>query len=435
MELLVESPDLRALHELHKGQRAELSVVELSIVMPCLNEAETLARCINKAMRFLEESGVAGEIVIGDNGSTDGSIEIAEQNGARVVDVPIRGYGAAVYHAAVAAKGRYVIMGDADDSYDFSALAPLVAKLREGYDVVMGNRFLGGIRPGAMPWKNRYIGNPILSSIGRLFFRCPARDFHCGLRGFSAAAFRRMDLRTTGMEFASEMVIRATLLGMRITEVPATLDPDGRSRPPHLRPWRDGWRHLRFMLLFSPRWLFLIPGLAMMLMGTVSTVSLSMGPVSIGGVQFGVHTMLYAAMAVLVGYQAVLFSIFTKVFAISEGLLPEDPALNRLFRYVTLESGLIVGLLLLMLGAGGTVSALLRWSAAAFGHLNPETVLRQVIPSAFTFMVGCQTILSSFLSQRARSENPAILITKHRFRTRRRQTANREWLVVGREPV
>ena len=269
MELLVESPDLRALHEVHQGELAArpVSVVELSIVMPCLNEAETLARCIGKATRFLDESGVAGEIVIGDNGSTDGSIEIAERHGARVVDVPIRGYGAAVYHAALAAKGRYVIMGDADDSYDFSALAPLVAKLRDGYDVVMGNRFLGGIRPGAMPWKNRYIGNPILSSIGRLFFRCPARDFHCGLRGFSADAFRRMDLRTTGMEFASEMVIRATLLGMRITEVPTTLDPDGRSRPPHLRPWRDGWRHLRFMLLFSPRWLFLIPGLALMLTG------------------------------------------------------------------------------------------------------------------------------------------------------------------------
>jgi glycosyltransferase involved in cell wall biosynthesis len=398
LELLVESSDIRALNALHKDERTvgERSIVELTIVMPCLNEAETLAKCINKAARFLEASGVKGEIVIGDNGSTDGSIEIAERNGARVVDVPIRGYGAAVYHAALAAKGRYVIMGDADDSYDFSALAPLVAKLREGYDVVMGNRFLGGIRPGAMPWKNRYIGNPILSSIGRLFFRCPARDFHCGLRGFSAEAFRRMDLRTTGMEFASEMVIRATLLGMRIAEVPTTLDPDGRSRPPHLRPWRDGWRHLRFMLLFSPRWLFLIPGLVLMLIGTICTASLWAGSVSIGGIQFGVHTMLYAAMAVLVGYQAVIFSIFTKVFAISEGLLPEDPALNRLFRYVTLESGLIGGLALLILGAGGTVSAFLHWSASSFGLLKPETMLRLVIPAAFTFMLGCQTILASF---------------------------------------
>ena len=403
MELLVESPDLRALQESHKGESAsrstpvaEFSVVELTIVMPCLNEAETLARCIGKAMRFLEESGVAGEIVIGDNGSTDGSIEIAERHGARVVDVPIRGYGAAVYHAALAAKGLYVIMGDADDSYDFRALAPLVTKLREGYDIVVGNRFLGGIRPGAMPWKNRYIGNPILSSIGRLFFNCPARDFHCGLRGFSAEAFRRMDLRTTGMEFASEMVIRATLLGMRITEVPTTLDPDGRSRPPHLRPWRDGWRHLRFMLLFSPRWLFLIPGLVLMLIGMIGNAAFWMGNVSIGMFHFGVHTMLYAAVTVLVGYQAVLFSIFTKTFAISEGLLPEDPVLNRMFRYVTLESGLIVGLLLLLLGAGGTVSAFLRWSAAAFGPLNPDTMLRQVIPAAFTFMLGCQTILSSF---------------------------------------
>jgi glycosyltransferase involved in cell wall biosynthesis len=398
LELLVESLDLKALDELHRGEPAPRSapVVELSIVMPCLNEAETLAKCIGKARRFLAESGVDGEIVIGDNGSTDGSIEIAERSGARVVDVPIRGYGAAVYHAALAAKGRHIIMGDADDSYDFSALAPLLAQLREGYDVVMGNRFLGGIRPRAMPWKNRYIGNPILSSIGRLFFHCPARDFHCGLRGFSAGAFRRMELRTTGMEFASEMVIRATLLGMRIAEVPTTLDPDGRSRPPHLRPWRDGWRHLRFMLLFSPRWLFLIPGLALMLLGTVGTAAFWMGNVSIGMFHFGVHTMLYAAMTILVGYQAVIFSIFTKTFAISEGLLPEDPALNHMFRYVTLESGLIVGVLLLLLGAGGTVFAFLRWSASSFGPLNPDTMLRQVIPAAFTFMLGCQTILSSF---------------------------------------
>lgn len=370
--------------------------LELSIVMPCLNEAETIEKCIRKAARFLEEHRVDGEIVIGDNGSTDGSTELAARRGARVVLVPVRGYGAAVYHATLAARGRYVIMGDADDSYDFCAIEPLLVKLREGYDLVMGNRFLGGIRRGAMPWKNRYVGNPVLSVIGRLFFRCPARDFHCGLRGFSVDAFRRMDLRTTGMEFASEMVIRATLMGMRIIEVPTTLDPDGRSKPPHLRPWRDGWRHLRFMLLFSPRWLFLIPGLMLMLLGGLGVGALWRGDISLDGFHLGVHTMLYAAMIVVIGYQAVIFSAFTKIFAISEGLLPEDPALNRMFRYVTLESGLIVGVLLLALGTAGTVSSFSYWRARSFGPLNPEKMLRLVIPAAFTFMLGCQTVLSSF---------------------------------------
>ncbi|HEX4137644.1 MAG TPA: glycosyltransferase family 2 protein [Bryobacteraceae bacterium] len=371
-------------------------VTELSIVMPCLNEAETIEVCVQKASRFLEKHGVSGEILIGDNGSTDGSQALAEKNGARVVNVPIRGYGAAVAGASQKARGRYIIMGDADDSYDFSALQPFVDKLREGYDLVMGNRFLGGIRAGAMPWKNRYIGNPILSAVGRLFFRCPASDFHCGLRGFSAEAFERMKLRTTGMEFASEMVIRATLLGMRIAEVPTTLDPDGRSRPPHLRPWQDGWRHLRFMLLFSPRWLFLIPGLLLMLLGTAGVLSLWKGDLAIFGVHLGVHTMLYSAMIILIGYQAVIFSIFTKTFAIAEGLLPDDPLLNKLFRCITLESGLIVGLVLLLLGAGGTLFAFSYWRASSYGPLHAEQMLRLVIPAAFTLMLGCQTILSSF---------------------------------------
>jgi glycosyltransferase involved in cell wall biosynthesis len=386
--------DLRIIER--SGPATSGDVVELTIVMPCLNEAETLEKCIRKARRFLTESGVNGEIVIGDNGSTDGSQALAGRDGARVVDVPVRGYGSAVFHASLAARGRYVIMGDSDDSYDFGALGPFLAKLREGYDLVMGNRFLGGIRPGAMPWKNRYIGNPILSSIGRLFFNCPARDFHCGLRGYSAEAFRRMNLCTTGMEFASELVIRATLRGMLITEVPTTLDPDGRSRPPHLRPWRDGWRHLRFMLLFSPRWLFLIPGLILMIVGVAGVASLWRGDIAVGGLHLGVHTMLYAAMTLAIGYQTVIFSVFTKVFAISEGLLPEDPVLNKIFRYVTLESGVIAGLVLLVLGAAGTISAFSYWSARSFGPLNPEKMLRLVIPAAFTFMLGCQTILSSF---------------------------------------
>jgi glycosyltransferase involved in cell wall biosynthesis len=373
--------------------------VELSIVMPCLNEAETLESCIRKAAGFLAAHGVSGEIVIGDNGSTDGSIELAIRCGARVVNVPVRGYGAAIYHATLTARGRYVIMGDSDDSYDFSALGPILGKLREGYDLVMGNRFLGGIRPGAMPWKNRYIGNPVLSSIGRLFFHCPARDFHCGLRGFSREAFGRMDLRTTGMEFASEMVIKATLFNMRIAEVPTTLDPDGRSRPPHLRPWRDGWRHLRFMLLYSPRWLFLFPGLVLMLLGGTGVAVLLQGDVAVGGIHLGVHTMLYAAMAIAAGFQAVTFSFFSRIFAISEGLLPEDPGLNRLFRYVTLESGLAVGITFLLLSASGTLYAFSYWSARAFGPLDPAKLLRLVIPAAFTFLLGCQIVLASlFLS-------------------------------------
>jgi len=311
----------------------------------------------------------------------------------------VRGYGAAIYHATLTARGRYVIMGDSDDSYDFSALGPILEKLREGYDLVMGNRFLGGIRPGAMPWKNRYIGNPILSGIGRLFFDCPARDFHCGLRGFSLGAFARMDLRTTGMEFASEMVIKATLFNMRIAEVPTTLDPDGRSRPPHLRPWRDGWRHLRFMLLYSPRWLFLFPGLVLMLLGGAGVAVLSTGDLALGHVHLGVHTMLYAAMAIAAGFQAVTFSFFSRIFAISEGLLPEDPKLNRLFRFITLESGLAVGFTLLLLSASGTLYAFSYWSARTFGPLDPAKMLRLVIPAAFTFLLGCQIVLTSlFLS-------------------------------------
>lgn len=373
--------------------------IELSIVMPCLNEAETIESCIRKAAHFLEANGIRGEIVIGDNGSTDGSQEISWRNGARVVNVPVRGYGAAIFYATLDARGRYVIVGDSDDSYDFSSLTPFLDKLREGYGLVMGNRFLGGIRSGAMPWKNRYIGNPILSGIGRLFFHCPAQDFHCGLRGFSREAFNRMDLRTTGMEFASEMVIKSTLLGVEIAEVPTTLDPDGRSRAPHLRPWRDGWRHLRFMLLYSPRWLFLVPGLLLMLLGGVGVAALGQGNVTVGTIHFGVHTMLYAAMTMIVGYQAVVFSLFTKVFAISEGLLPADRRLNQLFRYITLESGLACGFLLLLVSAGITLYAFSDWSLRMFGPLDPEKTLRLLIPAVSAFLLGSQTVLSSlFLS-------------------------------------
>ena len=370
--------------------------VELSIVMPCLNEAETLANCIRKAQSYLRRSGISGEIVIGDNGSTDGSQEIAAKLGARVIHIPIRGYGAALYGAVTAAHGRYCIMGDSDDSYDFENLDAFVEKLRAGYDVVMGNRFQGGIQPGAMPWKNRYIGNPILSTIGKLFFRAGVGDFHCGLRGFTKSAFQKMDLRTTGMEFASEMVIKAKLMGLKMTEAPTVLRPDGRSRPPHLLPYRDGWRHLRFMLLHSPHWLFLYPGSLLILLGLAGCAWLLPGPRVVHGVGFDVHTLLYAFVSVLLGFQLVAFSVFTKVFAISEGLLPEDPRLTRVFRYITLETGLAVGGLLIALGIGGSIFAVSGWAKESFGPLDTEHMLRIVMPAVFSLTLGVQIICSSF---------------------------------------
>jgi glycosyltransferase involved in cell wall biosynthesis len=380
-----------------KMMQQEDSSLELSIVMPCLNEAETLAVCLNKARKFLESQDIKGEVVVADNGSTDGSQQIAETNGARIVHVPERGYGSALMGGIAAARGRFVIMGDADDSYDFNSLSPFLEKLREGYDVVMGNRFEGGIKPGAMPFLHRYLGNPVLSGLGRLFFHSPIGDFHCGLRGFTKEAYDRMDLRTTGMEFASEMVVKAVLLGLRVTEVPTTLSPDGRSRRPHLRTWRDGWRHLRFMLLYSPRWLFLYPGFCLIALGLLGMLWLWSGPRQLFGVSFDVHTFLYTAMAVLIGFQAVSFAVFSKVFAISAGLLPEDERLNRLFGYVTLEVGLIVGVILICLGFGGSIYALRLWGHSSFGPLEPTQTLRTVIPAILMLVLGCQVILSSFL--------------------------------------
>lgn len=372
------------------------SPIELSIVMPCLNEAETLETCIRKAHASLEKNGVVGEVVIADNGSTDGSQEIAKKLGARVVNVDVKGYGAALRGGITAARGKFIVMGDADDSYDFSSLEPFIEKLREGYDLVMGNRFKGGIKPGAMPPLHRYLGNPVLTGIGRLFFHSPAGDFHCGLRGFSKAAFEKMDLQTTGMEFASEMVVTSTLLKLKIAEVPTTLAPDGRSRPPHLRSWRDGWRHLRFMLMYSPRWLFLYPGLAFMLLGLGVGVWLLPGPQAINGVTFDVHTMLYASGLVFIGFQAVLFAMFTKVFTITEGLLPEDPRLNRAFKFITLEVGLIAGALIFLAGVAGTGVAVADWRGANFGDLRPSHELRIIIPSTLALALGCQTMLASF---------------------------------------
>lgn len=364
--------------------------------MPCLNEAETLATCIRKAQQSLSDLKISGEVIVADNGSSDGSPEIAEQLGARVIHVAEKGYGSALLGGIKAARGKYIIMGDADDSYDFTNLGPFLEQLRAGYDLVMGNRFKGGIEPSAMPVLHRYLGNPVLTGIGRLFFRSPCGDFHCGLRGFSKAAIEKLDLRTTGMEFASETVVKASLHKLRITEVPTKLLVDGRSRPPHLRSWRDGWRHLRFLLLYSPRWLFLYPGLFLMLVGAVLSGWLLVGPRVVDGVTLDVHTFLYAAMAIVIGYQTVTFAVFTKVFAITEGLLPEDPRLNVLFRYIRLETGIVAGGLLFAAGLALSIYAFRSWSATSFGPLDPSVTLRLVIPAATLIMIGLQTVLSSF---------------------------------------
>jgi hypothetical protein len=369
---------------------------EVSVVLPCLNEAETLAICIDQIQTMFHTHNISGEIVVADNGSTDGSVEIAESLGVRVVRIPRKGYGSALMGGISAANGRFIIMGDADCSYEFGDVPRLLEKLRQGSDLVMGNRFLGGIKPGAMPALHKYLGNPVLSWIGRLFFNAPCGDFHCGLRGFSKAAYELMDLRTTGMEFASEMVVKATLFKMRIDEVPTTLSPDRRNRPPHLRSWRDGWRHLRFLLLYSPRWLFLYPGFFLIILGTITGVLLLPGPRTMGGIQFDVHTLLYAAMAVLLGFQSVVFATLTKVFGISEGLLPEDPRLSKLFRYVTLETGLVVGFALIAFGTLTTFMAVSSWAWWRFGPLDPVRTLRLVIPSALSLTLGFEIVLSSF---------------------------------------
>jgi glycosyltransferase involved in cell wall biosynthesis len=370
--------------------------LELTILMPCLNEAETLAVCIDKAQAFLARTGIAGEVVIADNGSTDGSQAIAVSHGARVVPIAARGYGSALIGGIRGARGRYVIMGDSDDSYDFSRLENFVERLREGWQLVMGNRFKGGIAPGAMPPLHRYLGNPVLTGIGRLFFRSPSGDFHCGLRGFDREAVLGLDLQTTGMEFASEMVIKATIGGLRTTEVPTTLSPDGRSRPPHLRSWRDGWRHLRFLLLFSPRWLFLYPGLAAVGVGALLMLWLLPGPRVVSGVTFDIHTLLYASLAVSVGYQAIQFWTFAKLYGMREGFIPPDPAFRRYMGIATLERGLIAGLFLLILGLGIGIAAVSAWDLSRFGPLSPSATMRLVIPSATAILLAFQTAYGSF---------------------------------------
>ena len=373
--------------------------LELTILMPCLNEAETLAACIGKAKSFLARAGVAGEVVIADNGSTDGSQAIATAEGARVVEIPEKGYGAALGGGIAAARGRYVVMGDADDSYDFAHLDAFLDKLRQGNQLVMGNRFAGGIAPGAMPWHHRYIGNPVLSFVGRLFFRSRIGDFHCGLRGVDRDAIRALYLRTTGMEFASEMVVKATLGGLRIAEVPTTLSPDGRSRAPHLRSFRDGWRHLRFLLLFSPRWLFLYPGITLLLVGFLLGGILLRGPVNLlPHITFDIHTFLLAAMFIILGQQAVTFAVMGRRFASRYGFIPKSARFDLFLEGLTLERVILFALILVVAGFGGLLWGFEQWADRDFGPLNTSRTLRLMIIAVTSLVVGIQLLMAGFLS-------------------------------------
>jgi glycosyltransferase involved in cell wall biosynthesis len=374
----------------------EESQIEISIVMPCLNEHETVGICVRKAMDALRAANIQGEVIVADNGSTDGSQQIAIDNGAHIVDVHEKGYGNALRGGIRSARGQFILMADADDSYDLSHTPRFVEKLRQGADLVMGNRFQGGIADDAMPFLHRYLGNPVLTAIGKLFFKSKCSDFHCGMRAFRKSAVERMDLRSTGMEFASELVVKATLLGLKIDEVPTTLSPDGRSRAPHLRTWRDGWRHLRFLLMYSPRWLFLYPGVALIAVGVLICSLLLPHPVKIGHLGFDIHTLIFGFVAMNLGAQFVGFATFTKVFAISEGLLPEDPRLTRVFSVIRLETGLLLGFLLAIAGLAGSILAVSDWRARSFGALDPTSLLRLILPSVFGMMLGIQLICGSF---------------------------------------
>ena len=364
--------------------------------MPCLNEAETISTCIKKAQSFLLTNRMIGEIIVADNGSTDGSPTIAQQMGARVVHVQQKGYGSALMGGFEVSQSQSIVMGDADDSYDFSDLNAIVEALEEGYDLVMGNRFQGGIRPGAMPFLHRYVGNPILSWIARLFFNSNIGDFHCGLRGFQKSSIMSLNLHTTGMEFASEMVVKATMRDMRIKEVPVVLYPDGRTRAPHLRTWSDGWRHLRFLLLYSPRWLFFYPGIMLTVLGLFISLLLIGGPWQLGRIILDINTLMYAAFLIILGVQSILFSLFTYVFGVNADLLPKHPATEKLIRGIGLERGVLLSLIMIVLGFTSSVGALLYWSQNYFGPIDPRISMRLVIPGAVLFTLGFQIFFASF---------------------------------------
>jgi glycosyltransferase involved in cell wall biosynthesis len=385
--------------------------LELTIVIPCLDEAETLAQVIDCSQRFLTAYGIRGEVIVADNGSTDGSVAIAIAGGARVVPIAERGYGAALQGGIAAARGTFVAMGDADCSYDFMALMPFVERLRSGVDLVVGNRFLGGIGRGAMPRLHRYLGNPILSLAGRLFYSAPIGDFHCGLRAFRRDAITGLDLSSTGMEYASEMIVKAQLAGLSMAEVPTTLAKDGRSRPPHLRSWRDGWRHLKFLLVFAPRWLFIYPGLALLAFGLATFAALLPGELRIAGVRFGVHTLLFASSAILIAVQLLSFGILANLFGARERYWPVSPRLTAISRHLSIDNGCIAGGAMMGIGLIGAVGALATWAGAGFSDMMPEMLMRISIPSVVLAAVGLQIILTSFLiellSQPTRSPRSA----------------------------
>jgi hypothetical protein len=373
------------------------SPLELTVLMPCLDEAETVAVCVRKARGFLQRTGIQGEVLVADNGSTDGSIELAREAGARVVGITKKGYGSALLGGIEAARGRFVVMADADDSYDFSQLDAFVESLRAGNQMVIGHRFRGGIRRGAMPFLHRYVGNPVLSFAGRLFFSAPIGDFHCGLRGVEREAVLKLGLRAQGMEFASEMIVKATLSKWRIAEVPTVLSPDGRSRKPHLRTWRDGWRHLRFLLMMSPRWLMLYPGVCLIGFGGAAELAILRSPIVIDGVGFDIHTMLYAAGATVLGVQLVLFSLVARAIGTLKGLLPITPSLTRFLRVFTLERGILLGLTLMLTGFGLAVFSVLSWAHARLAALDPVSMMRVAIPSVTLMLAGAEIVFASFL--------------------------------------
>ncbi|OQP61069.1 dolichol-P-glucose synthetase [Niastella vici] len=372
--------------------------MEFTILMPCLNEAETLKSCIQKAKNGIAHNNLVAEILVADNGSTDGSIDMALHLGARVIHVDDKGYGNALRAGIEHAKGKYIIMGDSDDSYDFEDISLFVAKLREGNDLVMGNRFKGGIMKGAMPFLHRYLGNPVLSFIGRLFFKIKIGDFHCGLRGFNRNAILDIGLNSTGMEFASEMVVRSSLNNLKISEVPTTLQPDGRSRPPHLRTWRDGWRHLRFLLMYSPKWLFLYPGAILTITGLIITAILFGGPVQIKSVTFDIHTMLYSSIMIIIGFQVLTFYFLSKIYAIKAGLDNNKKWLGSFDKFFSLERALISGGLVFMAGLFLTIYSIGVWNSKSFGNLDPVQTFRFVIPSSTFLVLGIQMVFNSFFT-------------------------------------
>ena len=371
--------------------------LELTILMPCLNEAETVAVCVRKARSFLERTCIEGEVLVADNGSTDGSVALARDAGARIVHIAQKGYGSALLGGVRAAHGRFVVMADADDSYDFSQLDAFVGSLRAGNSLVIGHRFRGGIQPGAMPPLHRYLGNPVLSFAGRLFFSSRIGDFHCGLRGVDRAAMLRLGLSAPGMEFASEMIVKATLAGWRIAEVPTTLSPAGRSRPPHLRSWRDGWRHLRFLLMMTPRWLMLYPGAALIITGTAAEAAILRGTIVIHGVGFDIHSMLYAAGATVLGLQLVLFSLLARTIGVVKNHLPMSPSLARFLRVFTLERGILLGLSIGATGLALAVYSVASWAHARLGALDPTEMMRVAIPSVTLMLAGGEIFFASFL--------------------------------------